>query len=122
VSLRDLDATPHAEVFDEQSPRTVRLELEAGERVPAHTHPGTDVVVLLLSGRLELDLDDDTLELQPEDVVRFSGDREGSPHAVEQSTALVVLAPAGADYVAALIVAVVTVYRYSPSEGGEIRK
>jgi quercetin dioxygenase-like cupin family protein len=97
VSLRDLEATPHAEVFDEHSPRTVRLELEAGERVPPHTHPGMDVVVLLLSGRLEVDLDDDTLELQPEDLVRFSGDREVSPHAVAPSTALVVLAPAGTD-------------------------
>lgn len=97
VSLRDLDATPHAEVFDEQSPRTVRLDLEADERVPPHTHPGSDVVVLLLSGRLELDLDDDTLELRPEDIVRFGGDREVSPHALEPSTALVVLAPADGD-------------------------
>jgi quercetin dioxygenase-like cupin family protein len=95
TSLDDLTATPHAEVFDERRPRTVRLQLPAGERVPEHTHPGTDVVLHLLDGRLELTVGDETHDLSPGELVRFSGDETVSPHAVEASTAVVVFAPTG---------------------------
>lgn len=94
TALDDLTDTPHAEVFDERQPRTVRLELDAGEGVPAHTHPGTNIVLHLLSGHLEVSLDDDEHELTPGDVAQFSGQREISPHALEHSTALIVFAPA----------------------------
>lgn len=93
-SLEVLEETPHAEVFDERQPRTVRLELDADQRIPRHTHRGKDVVLHLLSGHLELTLDDETYELRPDDLVRFSGEREVSPYAVEASTAVVVFAPA----------------------------
>jgi len=94
TALAELDATPHAEVFEERRPRTVRLELDEDEHVPPHTHPGTDIVLHLLSGHLELALDDDTHDLHAGELVRFSGDREVSPRAVEPSTAVIVLAPA----------------------------
>lgn len=93
TAIDDLTDAPHAEVFDERRPRTVRLELDAGDGVPAHTHPGTNVVLHLLSGRLELALDDEQYELSPGEVARFSGEREISPQAVEHSTALLVFAP-----------------------------
>lgn len=93
TTLSDLDDTPHAEVFETRRPRTVRLELDADERVPRHTHEGTNVVLHLLSGRLELTLDDETYDLTAGEVIRFSGDREVSPYAVEPSTAVVVFAP-----------------------------
>ncbi|WP_251342701.1 cupin domain-containing protein [Haloplanus halophilus] len=95
TTLTDLDGHPHAEVFETRRPRAVRLELDAGEAVPRHTHEGTHVVLHLLDGRLELDLDDETYDLRAGEVIRFSGDREVSPAAVEDSTALVVFAPAG---------------------------
>lgn len=94
ASLDELEATPHAEVFDQRQPRTVRLQLAADQRVPAHTHPGKNIVIHLLSGHLELTLDEETYELIPGELIRFSGDREVSPYAVEPSTALVVFAPA----------------------------
>jgi quercetin dioxygenase-like cupin family protein len=94
TALEDLEETPHAEVFETRRPRTVRLKLDADERVPPHTHPDTDVVLHLLSGRLELTLDDETYGLHPGELVRFSGEREVSPRAVEPSTAVVVFAPA----------------------------
>ncbi|WP_254768662.1 cupin domain-containing protein [Salinilacihabitans rarus] len=94
TALDGLEEATHAEVFAERRPRTVRLRLDAGDRVPPHTHPGTNVVLHLLSGRLELTLDDETYDLTPGEVARFSGEREISPHAVEDSTALVVFAPA----------------------------
>ncbi|MFW5903737.1 MAG: cupin domain-containing protein [Halolamina sp.] len=94
TSLDELTATPHAEVFEKRQPRTVRLQLDADERIPAHTHPGTDVVLHLLSGRLDLWLDETRYELEPGQLVRFSGEREVSPHAREPSTAIVVFAPA----------------------------
>ncbi|WP_254523765.1 cupin domain-containing protein [Natrinema caseinilyticum] len=93
TALDSLEETTHAEVFDGGSPRTVRLRLEADERVPAHRHPDSNVVLLVLSGRLELALGDETYALGPDDVVRFDGDQDISPRAVEPSTALIVFAP-----------------------------
>lgn len=93
TDLDDLTKTPHAEVFDKRQPRTVRLQLDADQRVPPHRHPGTDIVLYLVSGRLELALDDETYDVTPGDAVRFSGDREIAPLALEPSTAIVVFAP-----------------------------
>ncbi|NHX36167.1 MULTISPECIES: cupin domain-containing protein [Halolamina] len=93
IAIDELAEAPHAEVFEERRPRTVRLELDAGDEVPPHTHPGTNVVLYLLDGRLDLALDGETHELEPGDVARFSGEREISPRAVEASTALIVFAP-----------------------------
>ena len=93
TALDELTKTPHAEVFEERRPRTVRLQLAEDERVPPHSHPGTNVVLHLVSGRLVLSLDDERHEVTPGQLVRFSGDREISPRAVEPSTAVVVFAP-----------------------------
>ncbi|MFB6172882.1 MAG: cupin domain-containing protein [Haloarculaceae archaeon] len=93
VSLSDLDATPHAEVFADR-PRTVRLSLAAGESMPAHSHPGDDVLFHVLSGEIELSLDGDPHSLGAGDLVRFDGARQIEPRAVDDATALVVFAPA----------------------------
>lgn len=93
TALDDLTETPHAEVFDRAEPRTVRLQLDADDRIPGHEHPGTDVVLHLLSGRVELTLGEDTHDLTPGDLIRFAGDQEISPYAVEDSTAVLVFAP-----------------------------
>ncbi|MDG5821770.1 cupin domain-containing protein [Natronococcus sp. A-GB7] len=93
TSLSDLTGTPHAEVFDDGGdPRAVRLQLEADERIPEHRHPESNVVFQLLSGSLELSLDGEPYELESGDLVRFDGDQDISPHALEESTAVVVFA------------------------------
>ncbi|WP_226041706.1 cupin domain-containing protein [Natrinema sp. DC36] len=92
-SVDALEETPHAEVFDKRIPRTVRLRLEADDRVPAHRHPESNVVLHLLEGTVDLTLSDDVYTLESGDVVRFDGDQEISPHAVDDSTALLVFAP-----------------------------
>lgn len=94
TNLDDLDATPHADLFPRSPPRTVRLSLDAGEGVPEHRHPGTSIVLHLLDGELEVTIGGDEYALEPDDVVRFSGDQDVSPRAVEDSTALLVFAPA----------------------------
>jgi quercetin dioxygenase-like cupin family protein len=94
TTLAALDDHPHAEVFETRRPRTVRLELDAGEDIPRHTHAGTNVVFHLLTGRLNLTLDDETYALNAGEVIRFDGSREVSPAAVKDSTALIVFAPA----------------------------
>jgi quercetin dioxygenase-like cupin family protein len=94
TTVDDLTGAPHAEVFEEPQPRAVRLRLDADEQVPPHSHPGTDVVLYLVSGSLELSLDDEDHELRAGQIARFSGEREISPRAREASTALVVFAPA----------------------------
>ncbi len=92
TTLADLDDHPHATVF-EGEPRTIRLELDADESVPAHSHPGRTVVLHVVAGHLAVDLDGTTHDLRAGQVLRCDGDREIAPTAHEPTTALVVLAP-----------------------------
>ena len=91
VSLDDGDATGRTRVFDGE-PKTIRLTLDAGESIPAHKHPGQDIVFLLRSGAVDLTLGDETLSLSPGDIVRFDGNQDISPAATADSEALLVLA------------------------------
>lgn len=91
-SVAKLEAAPHARPFEAGEPMVIRLALEAGERVDPHTHPEREVVLYMRSGEIELDLDDETYDLSAEDVIRFDGQRDVSPHAVTDSEALLVLA------------------------------
>ena len=90
--LPSLDAEPHANAFPTSEPKTIRLTLDAGERVDPHTHPGRDIVLYVVDGAIDLELDGDAHALAAGDVGRFEGEREISPVAREPSTALVVLA------------------------------
>jgi quercetin dioxygenase-like cupin family protein len=92
VHLPDLDGDGRGVLFDGE-PRTVRLALDAGDGVPAHRHPDRDIVLHLLSGRLDLQLGDESVAVTPGDVVRFDGDQDIAPTAREDSVALLVLAP-----------------------------
>ncbi|MFD1589160.1 cupin domain-containing protein [Halorientalis brevis] len=93
ATLSALTATPHANPFPGEEPKVVRLALDAGERVDPHRHPDRQIVCYLLSGRMELDLDEETHELAAGDLIRFDGRREVSPRGVEDCEALLVLAP-----------------------------
>lgn len=93
ATISELPATTHTEVFESRQPRTVRLELDADERVPPHSHPGTDIVLHLLSGKLAVSLDDERHDVGAGELLRFSGDRGIEPRAVEPSTAILVFAP-----------------------------
>jgi len=92
TSLDDLTAAPHARPFDPGEPTVIRLALAADDRVDPHTHPERRIVLYVRSGRIDLDLDDETYALAAGDVIRFDGRREVSPLAVEDSEALLVLA------------------------------
>ena len=96
-TLSQLEGEPHANVFPDAEPKTIRLTLSAGEAVAPHTHPGRDIVCYLLEGRIELQVGGGTDELAAGDVARFEGEAEISPHAIEDSTALLVLAPRAED-------------------------
>ncbi|MFU1780765.1 cupin domain-containing protein [Haloarcula japonica] len=85
------DGDGRMRLFDGE-PKTVRLTLDAGESIPAHKHPGRDIVFLLRSGAVDLTLGDETVSLSPGDVVRFDGDQDISPAATADSEALLVLA------------------------------
>lgn len=93
VVLSQRDAEPQATVFPDLEPRTVRLSLDAGNEVPAHTHPGRDVVFHVLDGHVELGLDDETVDVAAGELVRFPGERRVNPTATEDATAIVLLAP-----------------------------
>lgn len=95
-TLADLEGTPHARVF-EGEPQTIRLTLEAGERVPPHQHPDRQIVFHLLEGRVDVTLDETVYEVTAGEVVRFDGNQDISPEALEDSTALLVLAPRAAE-------------------------
>lgn len=91
-TLSELTDTPHAEVFPDAHPRAVRLSLDAGESLPEHTHPGTDVLFHVLDGRVTVTLDSEAHVLQAGEIARFDGERSIAPTAETDATALVVLA------------------------------
>jgi len=91
-SIDECDGVPHANVFPAEEPKTIRLSLEEGERVGAHSHPDRQVVLYLISGELDLQLDGESHVVQTGDVVQFDGMREVAPVATADSTALIVLA------------------------------
>jgi quercetin dioxygenase-like cupin family protein len=95
AAISDLDGRPHAHVFPESEPRTVRLELDAGERVPTHQHPDRDVVCHVIDGELDVTLGDSEVTVSAGEVARFDGAQDISPEATEASTALLVLAQKG---------------------------
>ncbi|MFC4450925.1 cupin domain-containing protein [Halorussus aquaticus] len=97
VALDDLTERPREVAFPGAEPKTVRLSLDAGEEVPAHRHPGREIVVHLVSGRLDVRVDGESNVLEPGDLLRFDGKREVSPKAEADSTALLVLAPRSED-------------------------
>ncbi|GCF14653.1 hypothetical protein Harman_25880 [Haloarcula mannanilytica] len=87
----DADGAGRTRLFGGE-PKTIQLSLDAGESIPAHTHPGRDIVFYLRSGAVDLTLGDETLSLSPGEVVRFDGDQDISPAATADSEALLVLA------------------------------
>lgn len=91
-TLAELDGEPHANVFPDAEPKTIRLTLAEGEAVAPHTHPDREIVFYLIEGEVELQLGDETHEVAAGDVARFDGEQEISPTAVADSTALIVLA------------------------------
>lgn len=91
-TLSELEGSPHATVFPNSEPKTVRLTLSAGESVATHSHPGREIVFHLLEGQLELVLDDEKHEMVAGEIARFAGEMDISPMALEDSTALIVLA------------------------------
>jgi len=91
VALADLDADGRSVLFAGE-PKTVRLTLEEGDRVPPHRHPDREIVCHVTSGRIELTLGEKTLTLAAGEVARFDGDQDISPAALEDSEALLVLA------------------------------
>ena len=93
VSLDDFEEIPHAVVFEGEEPRMVWLKIDDGEEVPEHSHPDRTIVLFLVSGRLQLRIDGTGHELEAGDLARFGGDRRISPTAIEDSVALLVLAP-----------------------------
>ncbi|WP_312907432.1 cupin domain-containing protein [Natronosalvus caseinilyticus] len=90
--LKDLEGSPHARVF-EGEPQTIRLTLSAGDSIASHQHPDRQIVFYLLEGRLTVTLGEDDHDLEAGDIVRFDGDQYVSPAAIEDSVALLVLAP-----------------------------
>jgi quercetin dioxygenase-like cupin family protein len=96
-TLDDLDGQPHANVFPDDEPKTIRLTLDEGEGVPAHDHPDREIVFYLVDGAVSLELGEETHEMTAGDVARFDGNQQIAPTALEASTALIVLAPRSDD-------------------------
>ncbi len=92
ASLEKLGGHPHARPFDPGEPSVVRLSLDEDERVDPHKHPDRQIVLYLINGALDVDIADETYQIESGDIVRFDGDQEISPYARESSEALIVLA------------------------------
>jgi quercetin dioxygenase-like cupin family protein len=96
-NLDELEGQPHANVFPDAEPKTIKLTLDAGGEVAPHSHPGREIVLYLVEGRIELQVGEETHELTAGAVARFDGDQDIAPQAIEASTALLVLAPRSDD-------------------------
>jgi len=97
VRIADLDGEPHADAFPGREPKTIRLSLEAGERVPEHEHPDRTVLFHVLEGAMDVALDGDSHRVEAGEILRFEGESTVRPTAVEDAAALVVLAPRPAE-------------------------
>ncbi|WP_181691286.1 cupin domain-containing protein [Natronomonas sp. LN261] len=96
-TLDELDGQPHANVFPDTEPKTIRLTLEEGGEIAPHAHPDREIVFYLVEGTVELQLGDRTHELIAGDIAHFDGDQEIAPRAVEETTAVIVLASRSED-------------------------
>lgn len=93
TNLAQLEQTPHHQVFEKPAPRTVRLELAAGDAIAPHSHPGNNIVFYVVQGELDVTLDGELFTLSTGDIARFSGNHEISPEAIDDTRALIVFAP-----------------------------
>lgn len=91
-SLDETDGTTVARLFD--APQTLRLELEEGEERPEHSHPGKEILLFVHEGELDMRLDGESHTVKKGDVIRFSGERDISPRAVEDTVAVLVFVEA----------------------------
>ncbi|KTG08713.1 cyclic nucleotide-binding protein [Haloprofundus marisrubri] len=66
---------------------------DAGESTPYHYQEEQEELYVVLDGRFELDIEDETLELEADDYVVVSPEAKRQLTAVEAGTALVVGAP-----------------------------
>lgn len=90
ASLGELSDRTNQPVFA-SDPRTVRVSLDPGEGIDEHSHPGTDILFVVVEGALELQLDDERYETTGGDLLRFDGERTIAGEASEPTTVLVVL-------------------------------
>lgn len=91
-TLDEREGSPHANVFPDAEPKTIRLTLSAGESVPPHDHPDREIVLYVIEGTIDPLLGEDTHRVGAGEVARFDGAQDVSPEAVEDATALLVLA------------------------------
>jgi quercetin dioxygenase-like cupin family protein len=91
-NVHKVKGTPHAQLFPESEPKTIRLALEEGERVEPHRHPDREIVFYVIDGTIELQLGSESHEMETGNIARFEGDQDISPLATQESTALIVLA------------------------------
>jgi quercetin dioxygenase-like cupin family protein len=91
-TLDELEGSPHANVCPGAEPKTIRLTLSAGESVPPHDHPDREIVLYVIEGAIDLLLGEDTHRVAAGEVASFDGAQDISPEAVEDATALLVLA------------------------------
>ncbi|WP_224449225.1 cupin domain-containing protein [Haloprofundus salilacus] len=103
VNIADVDAHD-AEAGDarvkpvgyELRPETMRPNVwtfEAGESTPYHYQKKQEELYVVLDGRFELRIEDETLELEPDDYVVVEPRAKRRLTAVERGTVLVVGAP-----------------------------
>ena len=92
ATLADLEDATRVRLF-EGEPRAVRLALAAGETIPSHSHPERQIVCHVLEGHLEITLSGTEHGVEAGQLLRFDGEEEIALEALEDSVAVLVLAP-----------------------------
>ncbi|MCX2819704.1 MAG: quercetin dioxygenase-like cupin family protein [Methanobacteriota archaeon] len=75
-------------------PQTLRLKLSEGYERPEHQHPGKEITLFVHQGALSLLLGDQRHRVEEGDAIRFSGDQDISPRAIEDTVAVLVFVDA----------------------------
>ena len=81
--VHEVQGAPHEHQVPESEPKTIRLTLEAGERVDPHRRPDRETAPTAIDGAIEPQLGPESREVETGDVPRFEGGRSVSPRATE---------------------------------------
>ncbi|MBT9283521.1 MULTISPECIES: cupin domain-containing protein [Hydrogenibacillus] len=66
---------PFRRIWRRDDPRTdVLIGLKPAQRIPEHSHPGSEVTLLMLQGKLQVTLSGEIIELSVGELLRASGD------------------------------------------------
>lgn len=87
-----IELKEYGKIFEDENLMLVHMKLEEGQTIAPHDHPKQDIFFTVVSGKLEVYLDEEeTHIMEPKKVLNFKGERRISAKAIEDSDIFVYL-------------------------------